>query len=174
MARTKEKEYRTLTARIPQELVAQVYRYAVVHRVSVGELIRQGLEWAIAQADIAPRQRYSTPGQEDGTVHTDMTDMSYMYDMDFESLAGAVPEQPPHSPPLSEKPGAELLAHTPPPDTSTPAFDKAKYRLGKLCPRRHDHAGTGQSLLRITNRHCLACDREKFHERQQAKRQAHA
>jgi hypothetical protein len=27
-------------------------------------------------------------------------------------------------------------------------------------------------VLRRTNRHCILCDREKFHERKQAKRQA--
>lgn len=57
-------------------------------------------------------------------------------------------------------------------DVSTPPFDKARYTLGKLCPRGHEHGHTGQSLLRISNRHCLACDREKFHERKRAKRQA--
>ena len=50
-------------------------------------------------------------------------------------------------------------------------FDTAKYVLGKLCPRGHAWGSTGQSLLRRTNRHCCACDREKFHERKQAKRQ---
>jgi hypothetical protein len=50
-------------------------------------------------------------------------------------------------------------------DTNAPAFDTSKYTLGKLCPRGHAHGATGQSLLRIANRHCLACDREKFHER---------
>ena len=55
---------------------------------------------------------------------------------------------------------------------TAPLFDTSKYVLGKLCPRGHEHGTTGQSLLRISNRHCLACDREKFHERKQAKRQA--
>jgi hypothetical protein len=51
-------------------------------------------------------------------------------------------------------------------------YDPTKHQLGKLCPRKHDYRGTGQSVLRITNRHCRACDREKFRERKQAKRQA--
>jgi predicted transcriptional regulator len=56
----------------------------------------------------------------------------------------------------------------------TPAleYDPAKHLLGKLCPRRHDFQGSGHSVLRRTNRHCILCDREKFHERKQAKRQA--
>ena len=57
---------------------------------------------------------------------------------------------------------------------STPGlvYDATKHILGKLCPRVHDYGGTGQSVLRRTNRHCILCDREKFHERKQAKRQA--
>jgi hypothetical protein len=52
------------------------------------------------------------------------------------------------------------------------AYDPAKFSLGKLCPRRHAYRDTGKSVLRISNRHCRACDREKFHERKQAKHQA--
>jgi len=50
-------------------------------------------------------------------------------------------------------------------------YDPTTHLLGKLCPRQHEYRGTEQSVLRISNRHCRACDREKFHERKQAKRQ---
>ena len=55
-------------------------------------------------------------------------------------------------------------------DTNVPMYDTSKHYLGKLCPRRHDYHGTGQSLLRITNHLCLACDRERAQARRQAKR----
>jgi len=58
------------------------------------------------------------------------------------------------------------------PDTNIPAFDPSKYCLGKLCPRGHEHGTTGQSLLKMSNRHCPACDREKWHEKGSAQRQA--
>ncbi len=51
-------------------------------------------------------------------------------------------------------------------------YNPAIHSLGKLCPRQHEYRGTGQSVLRLSNRHCRACDREKFHERTQAQRQA--
>ena len=57
-------------------------------------------------------------------------------------------------------------------EKSTPVYDTGKYVLGKLCRRGHEHGSTGQSLLRISNRHCIVCDREKFHERKQGKRRA--
>jgi hypothetical protein len=55
-------------------------------------------------------------------------------------------------------------------DSNTPAYDTSKHYLGKLCPRRHDYNGTGQSLLRKINHLCLACDRERAKERRQAQR----
>src|SRR5206468_12965867 len=51
-------------------------------------------------------------------------------------------------------------------------YNPATHSLGKLCPRQHHYRGSGQSVLRLSNRHCRACDREKFHERKQGKRQA--
>jgi hypothetical protein len=53
-------------------------------------------------------------------------------------------------------------------------YDSTKHHLGKMCPRRHEYRGSGHSVIRISNGHCRACDREKFHERKQAKRQAQA
>jgi len=37
--------------------------------------------------------------------------------------------------------------------------------LGKLCPRHHDHDGTGRSLRRTYNRHCIACFSEMRRKR---------
>jgi hypothetical protein len=57
-------------------------------------------------------------------------------------------------------------------DSNIPTYDPSKHYLGKLCPRRHDYHGTGQSLLRKTNHLCLACDRERAKERRQARHAA--
>jgi hypothetical protein len=57
-------------------------------------------------------------------------------------------------------------------DSNASTYDTSKHYLGKLCPRRHDYNGTGQSLLRKTNHLCLACDAERAKERRQAKRSA--
>jgi hypothetical protein len=57
-------------------------------------------------------------------------------------------------------------------DSTVPTYDTSKHYLGKLCPRRHDYHGTGQSLLRKTNHLCLACDRERAKERRQARHAA--
>lgn len=52
-----------------------------------------------------------------------------------------------------------------------PAFDQARHRLGRLCPRGHDWQGTGQSL-RVKNKagYCLACNAADVRARRQARR----
>lgn len=60
MARPKTKDYDTLLARVPQDLADRVKHYAHLHRCSVSELIRDGLEWRIEQ---------DTPGRQTLTSH---------------------------------------------------------------------------------------------------------
>ena len=48
----------------------------------------------------------------------------------------------------------------------------SRYVLGKLCPRGHAWGETGQALLRIIGRHCLACDREVAQAHRRRLRQA--
>jgi hypothetical protein len=45
-----------------------------------------------------------------------------------------------------------------------PAYDPAKFVLGKLCPRRHEFGHTGMSLLRLPSRNCPTC--VNIHKRQ--------
>ncbi|MGE3540267.1 MAG: hypothetical protein AB7N91_22860 [Candidatus Tectimicrobiota bacterium] len=55
-----------------------------------------------------------------------------------------------------------------PPATDRPVLP-ANRVLGKLCPRGHDYQGTGQSLLRLPARVCLACERERSKAKRQSK-----
>lgn len=206
VGRPKTKEYQTISLKIPDDLLDRVKRYAGLHRQSISELIRDGLEWRITEGD---------PGWQP------LPDVRYSGNTVFHECAPPVPLQDDHIPreedrrplpipvatgtadapfPLSRPAGDALSPSAQvqyngntvlPEDISpsapaeapaqergntvlptTPPFDTHKYTLGKLCPRGHDHKDTGKSLLRGSNRHCLACDREKFHERKLAKRQA--
>ena len=51
VGRPKTKEYKTLLARVPQDLVDRVQHYAGMHRSTIAELIRDGLEWRITEGD---------------------------------------------------------------------------------------------------------------------------
>lgn len=53
-----------------------------------------------------------------------------------------------------------------------PPFDTTKNRLGRLCPRGHEWGTTGQSLLRLSNQSCRACENQLRRERRAAQRPA--
>ena len=159
--RPKTKEYATLMARIPQELVDQVKRYAGLHRQPISVVIREGLLILLehdsygdfvsdrkeAPVDLIPKRAE----RADEIV------------LDTKAVVSSI---------MSDKNRAST--ETTSQSSGMLPFDETKYVLGKLCPRQHDYDGTRHSLLRLSNRHCLACDREKASERQRAKRQAEA
>jgi hypothetical protein len=61
VGRPKTKDYRTISLKIPQDLLARVQAYARIHRQSISELIRDGLEWRITEGD--PRSAGGTVPQ---------------------------------------------------------------------------------------------------------------
>jgi hypothetical protein len=55
MPRHDQKAYTTVLARIPQDLADDVKRYASQHRLSVSELIRDGLEMRLESGEVPGR-----------------------------------------------------------------------------------------------------------------------
>lgn len=81
--------------------------------------------------------------------------------------------RPPLAPPAVAPAPRPPAYHRPRPQAAAgPAFDTTKYVLGKLCPRGHAYADTGQSLLWRRNRVCPACDRERTRARRHARRRS--
>jgi hypothetical protein len=66
---------------------------------------------------------------------------------------------------------AEPLAPTREP-LEAPGYDTSKFSLGKLCRGGHEFQNTGQSLLTIDRRRCLACEAAAKREKRKAKHQA--
>jgi len=67
VGRPKTKEYQTISLKIPQTLLDHVKRYARLHRQSLSELIRDGLEWRIGEGDprgLGVSAPQATPGNE--------------------------------------------------------------------------------------------------------------
>lgn len=199
IGRPKTKEYITLMARIPQDLVDRVKQYAALHRQPVSVVIREGLllllendpyghflsdmkeagaqtnivsyrKAAIAEpaAEIMSDTKTGVPEQSETTQAIGVSENVSDTKEDGPEIAYDTKEAVQNI--VSDTNRETSDAATQP--SGIPAFDATKYILGKLCPRQHDHDGIGHSLLRLNNRHCLACDREKFHERKQAKCQA--
>jgi hypothetical protein len=171
--RPKTKEYATLMARIPQELADQVKQYAGLHRQSISVVIREGLLLLLESDSYGKFMSDRKEARAETHIVSDRKEKEpeIVYDTkegdeNMSDTKAAVQKI------VSDK--NEAAPETTSPSSGMPPFDATKYVLGKLCPRQHDYDGTGHSLLRLSNRHCLACDREKFHERKQAKRQAEA
>ena len=55
---------------------------------------------------------------------------------------------------------------------SIPPYDPAKRVLGKLCRGKHEWGNTGQTLLRLPNLSCPACEAASKREKRKAKREA--
>jgi len=51
VGRPKTKDYKTISLKMPQELLDRVQAYARLHRQSISELIRDGVEWRITDGD---------------------------------------------------------------------------------------------------------------------------
>jgi hypothetical protein len=159
MPRGDLKAYTSITARIPQDLANEAKRYAGIHRLSVSELVRDGLEMRLEEGDV-PGRTTGKPGEPGEEV---------LHEVLPHSIKG-------HTEVLPRK----SAAHTPAQEGLTEVlphhadFDPTKFYLGKLCPRGHDYRGTGKSLLRKHNNGCPLClnamKREK-RARQKAARQ---
>ena len=130
------------------------YRQYVSDTNTVPAIMSDGKE---EKPDITPDTTEGQAAQEALTVI-----LSYGKEDNTDMMSDAKEEQPDIASDVNTAP--DIMSD------GIPPFDPGKYVLGKLCPRSHDYHGTGQSLLRRSNRHCLACDREKFRERKQAKR----
>lgn len=152
--RPKTKEYVTLMARVPRDMAGQVRRYASLRRQTISDVLRDGLLMLLQEA--GPYGQYASDRKAASAIVSDGKKESSSITSDTKG----------------DTPGklSDTIAESAIVSDALPDFDPAKYVLGKLCPRGHDWQGAGQSLLRRSNRHCLACDREKFRERKQAQR----
>jgi hypothetical protein len=74
MPRNDQKAYTSLTARIPQDLADEAKRYAGIHRLSVSELIRDGLEMRLEAGDVPGRGAPQRPTPEAEVLHEVLRD----------------------------------------------------------------------------------------------------
>ena len=172
--RPKTKEYVTLMARVPQDVADQAKRYAGLHRHTMSDVLRDGLLMLLQEQD--PYRPYVSDTNAAQEIMSDVKSLSGREVQEIVSDTNGIAEN------VSDR--KEAMPALVPENITAPAeivsdsnaddkdYDPTTHSLGKRCPRQHEYRRTGQSVLRLSNRHCRACDREKFHERKQAKRQA--
>jgi hypothetical protein len=160
MPRGDLKAYTSITARIPQDLANEAKRYAGIHRLSVSELVRAGLEMRLEEGDVPGRTtgKPGEPGEE--VLHEVLQVVTALSPMLQAAVRQTIAEV------LHEVLPRKSIAHTPAPEGLTEvlpqnaAFDHEKFYLAPLCKRGHDYAGSGMSLLRKGNSNCVQCQRE--------------
>lgn len=194
MPRNDKKAYASVIARIPQDLVDAVKRYAGVHRCSVSELIREGLEMRL-DADVPGRSADSRRDSGDEVLHQVLHTLHTLSPMLRAAVQGTVRETVtevlhevlPLSTRAQHTPEKALQGHISAPkgrattrrgitevlplDTAD-AFDPTRFFVGELCPEKHAYLGTGQSLRYLRGDHdCVTCRRER-NERYNAQKRA--
>jgi len=152
----------TFSFKADKALMDRVKAYAWQRRLSVAELIREGLEWRLEEGDPLAHHVYGlhervTNGNEySGNTESDIQD-DKKYSGNTEN-----------STPAMTLPLEGALENV----EEIPAFDQEKYFLGALCSKGHRHPGTDQSLRRIAKRDCHQCDLER--KRRQARKRQRA
>jgi len=149
-------------ARFPQDLAERVERYAGRKRQTISEVLRDGVLVLLQDDDDAYRPFVS----DRNSVRDIMSDTKEEEEEPPETLPLIMSDRNAGVAQAADiaEASADIVSD------NIPAFDAAKHVLGKLCPRSHDYHGTGQSLLRRSDRHCLACEREKPRKQKRAKR----
>jgi hypothetical protein len=187
----------TVSLRIPRPVYEQAQKYVSLHRTTMTEVLLDGLRLRL-ETPADPRDIILS---DDNTVMQELQDMirtavqaeigklNTFMGSAFDALkpapapeaSGAPMPALPHdgNTVLQEMGEAEQL-HSPTPaapadskdgQTAIPPYDETKYKLGELCPQKHDWGNTGQSLRRLVYRDCLLCKRERDRNRIKAKRQ---
>jgi hypothetical protein len=150
--------YTTLMARVPDELVAQVKRYAGLKRQSLSVVIRDALTMLL-EAERFSANASDRHKEVDIVSDTKEEQPDIVSDIKEAVLSVGQPAL------LS---GTKAALSRP-----VPAFNQHRYYLGRLCPRGHEYYGTGHSLRAVHSKNsCVECKNENTRKRRQAKRQA--
>jgi hypothetical protein len=202
MPRNDKKAYASVIARIPQDLVDAVKRYAGVHRCSVSELIREGLEMRL-DADVPGRSADSRRDSGGEVLHEVLHTLHTLSPMLRAAVQGTVRETVTEvlhevlsrSTRVQQAPEKVLQGHTSEPqgrattrrgitevlsqDTADApvsqhgaGFDTTRFLVGELCPEKHAYLGTGQSLRYLRGDHDCVTCRRERNERYNAQKRA--
>lgn len=164
-----------VSVRLPRELYDKLERYATEHQQSISELLKDGAVMRL-ETEVDPRYRRAestTEGMElqiDGaSILRDMQATLARHETQMHALMQAIERQT--TPTGNGSDGVSYpVIHG---NTTEASYNTNKHHLGKLCPRGHDHDGTGQSL-RNTDNQCLRCNAERKAAKDAKKRQAKA
>jgi len=144
--RPKTEWYSTLMARVPDELGERVKRYAAQKQPALVGAIRDALELLIEDDRYHP------------FMYDSKADTPFLSDRNGET---AVSLTPPILSDTKGEPGSPAPQEPAIMSDTKEEYDTTRYYLGALCDKDHDCHGSGQTLRRRSDHHCLECRRER-------------
>jgi hypothetical protein len=168
-----------LSVRIPRALMERLQQYARQHRLSITDLVRDGVEWRLDQEHVPGRGGPTPPEAE----APELLAMLERMQRDLQRLTATLPAPavdtpvparlaiqkaytPTTAPAGSVRQNAGTTVLTP----DAPLYDEAKYHLGVLCKAGHAYGTTGQTMRRIGSNACRECEVERQHKSRAKKR----
>jgi hypothetical protein len=106
----------------------------------------------------APTERHQIQTMIEATVRAELAKMQ-------RTAPASRPAAVPASQPVDVQPVVQAQSR---PQAAIPPFDTTRFVLGRLCKAGHEFAGTGQSLLRLKQHDCPACENERKRQRRRA------
>jgi hypothetical protein len=172
VGRPRTKHYRTISLKMPMDLLDRVKTYASRHRQSLSALIRDGLEWRITAG--APRWPLANgSGYARHTRLGDLVTLVHLLDaaLPFDAELPTVPAAQSLSTPGVQAPAPVplTLAETRESFWYCPPFNTALHSLQPLCKHRHEWGTTGRTLKTIKGSSCLECKVESQRRIRKAK-----
>jgi hypothetical protein len=172
VGRPRTKHYRTISLKMPMDLLDRVKTYASRHRQSLSALIRDGLEWRMSAG--APRWPFANGrGYSRNTLLGDLVTPLHLLDaaLPFEAELPTVPAAQSLSTPGVQAPAPVplTLAETRESFWYCPPFNTALHSLQPLCKHRHEWGTTGRTLKTIKGSSCLECKAESQRRIRKAK-----
>ena len=162
-----------ITIRVPLDLLTTLESHLRPGE-ALSDIVRQELQDYVRRMSDAGSARTSD-GPSDTTPPGDI--LTWMREMTqrLEELSDAVrhlaaPQPLPRTPGRKPQPRVTRSIEL---DAAIPPYDTTKYLLGRLCPRGHEYAQTGKTLLRMPGFHCRQCEAQLAKERRAAQRESH-
>jgi hypothetical protein len=146
----------SVSQRVPKALYDQAQHYAGQRRMTLTELVLDGLKMRL-ETPADPRELLLS--DKSNTVMQQLQEMvtAAVQAELAKLLSMALPlpthDRPPTSHDMLHDNGNTILQT----ESLQQGFDATRYRLGTLCPQGHNYQGTGHSLRRQHKGDCVEC-----------------
>jgi hypothetical protein len=157
-----------VAVKLTPELAAHLRQFCYEHRMTVSEVIREGIEWRLSQdgavPQVSPGDTPSIPAWLDDAIHAKIAAALAAHQSNGYTVIPEVDSARPAGVPVAV---TALVV--------CPQFNTQTRRLGRLCKQGHEWGTTGQSLYSTSKAgYCIACNTAMKRRAREQKRRQHA